>query len=435
MRSLIIGNGAREHVIAERMAEGSELYAFMAKRNPGIAQISEEFQVGNLVDFDEIGKFADKINPDYIFVGPEEPLARGIVDELKYDVVGPTRDLARLEWDKGFCRKFLRDHLGRGYPKYAVCSKYEEAKEAIDELGEVAVKPSGLTAGKGVRVMGQQLKDAQDAKSYAKRVLEKNIGGVGEVVIEEKLEGEEFTLQAFTDGLHLAPMPLVQDHKHAYEGDTGPMTGGMGSYSDSNHLLPFLDDGDYEEALGIMEATIAALHEMGESYRGVLYGGFMLTESGPRLLEYNVRFGDPEAMNVLSLMKDDLSEVCLSIFDGTLKKVGFEPKATVCKYLVPRGYPKNPTVGACVNVDEAAIGGKGARIYYASVEERGGKTYTSTSRSLALIGVARSIYEAEEIAEGAISSLNPGKLSYRSDIGKERLIERRITHMREIRGL
>ncbi len=432
MKSLIVGNGAREHAIAERMAEGSELYAFISKKNPGIAKICKEFEIGDLLDFDKIKKFADKVEPDYVFVGPEGPLAKGIVDALEYEVVGPNENLAKLESDKGFCKEFMKRHLGRGYPQFEVCTSYTEAKNAIDALDKVVVKPGGLTAGKGVKVMGQQLESKEDAKEYAREVLEKKIGGIEKVVIEEKINGEEFTLQAFTDGVRLAPMPLVQDHKHAYENDAGPMTGGMGSYSDSDHLLPFLNATDHKEALKIMEDTIDAIRKTGR-YRGVLYGGFMLTKDGPKLLEYNVRFGDPEAMNVLSLLKTDFSDVCISILDGNLKNVEFEQKATVCKYLVPKGYPTHPEPLAEVFVDKKRIEEMGARLYYASVNERNGKVYTSTSRSFGIVGIAKTLDEAERITERAISTVNSDKLVHRSDIGGKELIEKRIKHMRELR--
>lgn len=232
MKALVVGNGAREHIIAEKLAESSELYAFMGKKNPAIAKLSKDFKVGSLTDFDSIKKFSDGV--DFVFVGPEEPLVNGIAEHIK-NVVGPTKAAAMLEGDKGFCRDFLREKVGFGYPEYEVCSTYEEARRAMEEIRDFVLKPAGLTGGKGVKVLGRQLKSTEGAKDYAKTLL-KN----GDVVVEERLEGEEFTLQAFCDGKRLVPMPLVQDHKYAYEGDRGPMTGGMGSYSAEDTLLPFL---------------------------------------------------------------------------------------------------------------------------------------------------------------------------------------------------
>jgi len=433
MKALLIGNGAREHAIAEKIAENAELYVFMSRRNPGIIKICKDFKIGNLLDFEKIKEFSERIDPDYVFVGPEDPLAQGIADSLDR-AIGPNRKLAKLESDKGFCRELMKENLGCGYPKFEVCSTYEEAKRAIDEIGDVAVKPAGLTAGKGVKVVGQQLKNREEAKEYTKEILEREIGNIKSVVIEEKLEGEEFTMQAFTDGSHLSVMPIVQDHKYAYEGDRGPMTGGMGSYSDFNHSLPFLNPGENEKAIEIMNETIKAIQKKtGEKYRGILYGGFMLTKDGPKILEYNVRFGDPEAMNVLPLLKTDFSDLCCSILDGSLKSVKFGSRATVCKYLVPKGYPENPEGNVKVNINENEL--KKAKLYYASVDERDHKLYTSASRSFGIVGIADSIEEAEEIAEKAISTVQCDKLFYRKDIGKRELIEKRVEHMQELRGL
>ena len=431
MRSLIIGSGAREHIIAEKLADGSQLFAYMNRKNTGIARLCREFKLGSHVDFERIRDFANKISPDLIFVGPEDPLVAGIADTLE-NVIGPGKASAKLEGDKGFCRKLIRENVGYGYPDFEISESCEEAKEAIDRIGDVVVKPVGLTGGKGVRVMGSQLKDSEEAVRYAAEIIKTD----GRAVIEEKLEGEEFSFQVFCDGKHLSPMPPVQDHKYAYEGDKGPMTGGMGSYSDADHFLPFLSENDVKEARKIMEKTVRGLErETGERYKGVLYGGFMATEDGVKVLEYNVRFGDPEAMNVLPLLKNDLSDICASMLDGNLKRAEFDSKATVCKYLVPDGYPKNPEGGSEVNVDEEKIRKGGARLYYGSVEEKGGKFYTSTSRSFGVLGIADSIEEAERVAEKGISTIENDRIFHRKDIGKRELIKRKIEHMRRLRRL
>jgi phosphoribosylamine--glycine ligase len=415
MKALVVGNGAREHIIAEKLAESSELYAYMGRKNPAIAKLCKKFWIGALDDFENIKRRADGM--DIVFIGPEEPLVGGIADYVD-NVVGPTKIAAMLEGDKSFCRQFMREKIGFGYPEYRICSKYEEAEDVMREWKDFVVKPAGLTGGKGVKVFGKQLKTIEEAKEYIKSLLKS-----GKVVIEERLEGEEFTLQAFCDGKNLIPMPLVQDHKYAYEGDEGPMTGGMGSYSAEDHLLPFLEKKDSDEALRIMKKTIAAV-----DYKGVLYGGFMSTSNGVKLLEYNVRFGDPEAINVLSLLKDDLSEICMKILDGKLGSVEFEKCATVCKYLVPKGYPDNLERGMELSIKEP----KRAKLYYASVCEINGRIYTTGSRALALLGKGGTIDEAEEMAEEGASEVKTDGLWYRRDIGKRELIEKRIEHMRSL---
>ena len=249
-------------------------------------------------------------------------------------------------------------------------------------------------------------------------------------MLEERLIGEEFTLQAFVDGKHLVPMPLVQDHKRAFEGDLGPNTGGMGSYSMPDHSLPFVSRHDAEQAFSIMKDAVAAMEKAGFPYRGILYGQFMNTAEGPMVIEFNARFGDPEAMNVLSLLESDFLTIIEKTIEGTLSAadVRFSNRATVCKYLVPDGYPDNPLTGEelIIRDNHEAI------MYYANVEERAGRLFTQTSRTLAFVGVADRLERAEMIAEDAASSVS-GRVRHRRDIGTARLLEQRIAHMQELR--
>jgi phosphoribosylamine--glycine ligase len=252
----------------------------------------------------------------------------------------------------------------------------------------------------------------------------------GGVVLEERLIGEEFTLQAFVDGKHMTPMPLVQDHKRAFEGDIGPNTGGMGSYSMPDHMLPFVSATDYKKALAIMQSTVGTMERTGHPYKGILYGQFMNTAGGPKVIEFNARFGDPEAMNVLSLLSSDLSDIVVKITTGSLTAadVCFEQAATVCKYIVPSGYPDSPAKG-----DPVTIGTPGeALLYYANIEEQGGKFSTLSSRTLAFVGTGPTLEEAEQRAERSASAVK-GRVRYRRDIGTRALLEQRIAHMKGLR--
>jgi len=317
----------------------------------------------------------------------------------------------------------MASHGIAGCPRYRVFRDPGEAASFIREYeGDLAVKPAGLTGGKGVRVMGEHV-DRAGAMAYVR-----SLGGA--VVLEERLIGEEFTLQAFVDGKRLLPAPLVQDHKRAFEGDEGPNTGGMGSYSMPDHLLPFVTEEDYRKALRIMEDVVRALAREGHPYRGILYGQFMDTKDGPRVVEFNARFGDPEAMNVLPLMKGSLAAVVAGIVEGTLSaaKVDFAKAATVCKYVVPEGYPASPRSGEAISVGDAGQ----ARLYYANVEEREGALSTLTSRTLAFVGIAGTLAEAERAAEGAASSVK-GRVYHRRDIGTRELLARRVAHMEALR--
>jgi phosphoribosylamine--glycine ligase len=310
-----------------------------------------------------------------------------------------------------------------GCLKYRLCQNSAEAIAFIsDHNGDLVIKPIGLTGGKGVKIMGEQV-DRAGAIAYAAQIK-------GPIILEERLIGEEFTLQAFVDGTHLVPMPLVQDHKRAFDGDTGPNTGGMGSYTMPDHMLPFVTKTEYDCAFGIMEATVVALAKAGHPYKGILYGQFMNTAKGPKVIEFNARFGDPEAMNVLSLLTSDLSEIMVKITKGTLapEHVTFEKKATVCKYLVPEGYPESPHAGDPIQVSDP----NGAIIYYANVEERDGSLVTLTSRTLAFVGIGDTLEAAECIAERAAASVR-GLVRYRKDIGTVELLSQRVAHMKELR--
>lgn len=437
---LLIGNGGREHAIAAAIKRGSEceLYAVMNARNPGIARLCKDYVVGSTTDAKLVAKYAESNRIALAVVGPETPLEAGVVDALEEKGIAcaaPRQSVARLETDKAFTRQLMQKYLIRGAPAFGIFTNAKDAAAFIDTLdAPVVVKPSGLTGGKGVRVVGYHLKDNDEAKRYAKEVLSTRIGGVAKVVIEERMEGEEFTLQAFVGG-ELRPTPCVQDHKRAFEGDVGANTGGMGAYSDAGALLPFMTQGDYDDAFAVMRQTLSAVRaETGIEYKGFLYGQFMATADGPKLIEYNARLGDPEAMNVLSILQSDFVEALAGIAAGDVSSdVSFAKLATVCKYLVPQGYPNAPQKDKDIAISEAAVSKSGALLYYANVHEKDNALFTGTSRSIGIVGVAQTISAAERIAEAACSHVK-GPLYHRRDIGTKALVEKRIVHMKKIRG-
>jgi phosphoribosylamine--glycine ligase len=428
MKILVVGGGGREHAIVRALARNSdtEIFSVMGQLNPGISSLAKGVRLCRETDIPGITAYARECGAGYAFIGPEAPLEAGIVDNLEaMDIrcVGPTQAAARLETDKAFCRDMMELHNIDGCPRYRVFHDHSDAIAFIrDHEEDLAIKPIGLTGGKGVRIMGEQI-DRSGAVAYVQSLA-------GGVVLEERLIGEEFTLQAFVDGNHIIPMPLVQDHKRAFEGDLGPNTGGMGSYSMPDHKLPFVSDADYKKALAIMKAVVAALERTGHPYKGILYGQFMNTARGPKVIEFNARFGDPEAMNVLSLLSSDLTDIVYRITEGslTVTDVTFEQNATVCKYIVPSGYPDSPHPGDPITFDPAG----NALVYYANVRENEGKLSTLTSRTLAFVGIGPTLNEAERIAEQAASSVR-GNVRYRRDIGTRALLEQRINHMKELR--
>lgn len=431
MKVLLIGQGAREHVIAESVVKSNGvLYAYMKTRNPGIAKLSKEVKIGSLNDFNNIVDFAKKV--DFCIIGPEDPLAEGVVDRLEdagIPCIGPHSSTARLESSKSFTRLLLTKYMIPGNPDYKVFEDMNDVREYLQTHSNIVVKPDGLTGGKGVKVWGEHLSNINEAETYIRELIEKD----GKVVVEEKLDGEEFTLQAFVDGVNVVGSPLVQDHKRAYEGDQGPNTGGMGSYSFPDHGLPFINREYIPQALDILKKTVNAVKkETGIPYKGILYGQFMLTRNGLKLVEFNCRFGDPEAINILPILETSFTDICLRILDGNLseKHVLFDDKATVVKYLAPVGYPVSP-VPTEVTVSEDDIRKLGGRVYYASVSEKDGKILTTTSRSIAVLGVGSTIEEAERIAENSICYIG-GELFHRRDIGTRKLIQKRIDHVKQL---
>ncbi|MBO8175090.1 MAG: phosphoribosylamine--glycine ligase [Thermococcus sp.] len=431
MKVLLVGAGGRESAIAEVLAKSeAELYVVAKHVNPGIRRMAEEYGIAKETDVEKVLDFALKWNVDLAFIGPEAPLEKGIVNVLEENgvpTVGPSKEAARLETNKAFARTLMEKHKIPGRKLFKVFDDVAEMRAWVDEFGKpIVVKPLGLTGGKGVKVVGYQLKDNEEAKEYAKKLIEKD----GKVLIEERTDGVEFTFQVFTDGKKVIPMPLAQDYPHAYDGDVGPITGGMGSYSCENHLLPFIPKEDYEKALETLKKTVEAMRKEGTPYKGILYGQFMLAKDEPKIIEYNARFGDPEAMNVLPILKTSLVEIGEGIIDGNLKRAEFEQKATVVKYIAPKGYPTDPIKGVKVQISEDKIREEGAKIYYASVDEN----FTMLgSRALAIVGIADSLEEAEKIASAGIKHVK-GEIFYRADVGTKESIAKRIELMKTIRG-
>ncbi|MFX0103849.1 MAG: phosphoribosylamine--glycine ligase [Candidatus Hodarchaeota archaeon] len=438
VKVMLVGNGAREHAIAEALVNsGAELKAFMNKKNPGIASLANnDIRIDALNNFKHAISFGTGV--DFAVVGPEAPLCVGIADALEsagIPCVGPRIEAAQLEGSKIFTRNLLKKYKVPANIEFSTFKKIDGIPSYIDEIGmeNVVVKPDGLTGGKGVKVFGEHVHSKEDIIEYCKEILSEG----GMVVIEEKLDGEEFTLQTFVDGVNILPTPLVQDHKRAYENDEGPNTGGMGSYSMEDHLMPFISKNDVEIALDNMKQTISALKkETGTEYKGFLYGQFMKTSKGIKLVEYNARFGDPEAMNVLPILTSNFVEICQGILKGNLDtiKADFKKVSTVVKYLAPEGYPTSPKAKEPIKVDEGKLDELGVKYYFASVNQNDdGSIVTSTSRTMGILGIANNLQEAEQLAEKGTQSIS-GKLFHRKDIGTQKLLQKRIEHMNKILG-
>lgn len=440
MKILLIASGAREHAIADALSRSHhkpEIISMCTTRNPGIKSLSHELHVGSLLDFPWVMEIAKKAKPDLAIVGPDDPIGGGLADLLEaagIPTVAPKKSLARIESSKSFARDLLRKAIPDSVPKYRVFTSYEPKELnkyiAQDLKGNYVVKYDALRGGKGVKVSGEHLATIEEGMQYAKECIEEG----GRVVIEEKLIGVEFSLLSFVSGTQVVDMPAIQDHKRAYAGDTGPNTGGMGTYTDSDHSLPFLAPADLARAKEINRLTAEALlKECGEPYRGILYGGFIAVNNGIRVIEYNARFGDPEALNVLPLLSSDLVEICQAITQGTLTEdlVRFEHKSTVCKYLTPESYPvSKDQKGAVVTFPPVP---KHARLFFGDIsEDEQGILHVGGSRTAGIVGIGKDLVEAEKIAEEFCRQVK-GPVRHREDIGTASLINQRISLMQAIR--
>jgi phosphoribosylamine--glycine ligase len=434
-----IGKSGRLDAIAQALlnsVHSPEVHVLSDVVNKGLSSSATKVYRGASDDWAVVRDFVDHVSPDLVVVGPEEPLAAGIVDKLVargIACVGPNKTLAKLETSKSFTRRLLAKHDIPGNPEHRVFFSNDGIKEYLHTLSNFVVKPDGLTGGKGVKVSGEHLQSFADAIRYCEEIL----AGNQPVIIEEKLDGEEFSFQSFFDGKNIAHTFPIQDHKRARDNDTGPNTGGMGTYSCANHSLPFLTEADVREAEKINCMVGEKLFaETGEKYKGILYGGFMLTKNGLRVIEYNARFGDPEAMNVLPLLETDFLDVCDAITGGTLDQlsVQFQKMATVCKYVVPIEYPGKSTSNATIDVSKLTklqSSESRLRVYYGAVEDDGENLLLTGSRAIAVVGIGSTLVEAERVAERAACAIE-GPVYHRRDIGTAQLVQKRCDHIAKI---
>lgn len=438
VRTLIVGHGGRESALASRMAEHSELYAFAGHANPSLVRYAEEsggeVQLGDVCDSAAVAQFAREREIDIAMVSADEPLAAGVVDELLAQgtrAVGPTRAGAEIEWNKAFARELLADVAPEATPKLRVVHRVEEIEEAVASFDDlpIVVKPSGLTGGKGVKVMGPHLASHADAADYARSLLMDPKPG-DSVLIEERITGAEFTIQAISDGRTTVFPHSTYDYPYRFDGDEGPGTGGMGSLSTEREVLPFMTSEHYEQACSVIERVIARLGEEGRRFNGVMNSGFFATADGIRVIEFNARFGDPECMNVMSLFRGDWTHVMERICAGELsaKDVPLSAEASLVLYLVSPDYALPRAPGTTPQTYEFALSVEemeraGCSVFFSSAERIAGDTYRTvgTSRAVALATTAPTLSEAHERIVAQASGV--GVLEWRREVGDERYLQ------------
>jgi phosphoribosylamine--glycine ligase len=421
MKVLILGSGGREHALAWAISSSDRVSEVVcAPGNGGMARMYRCVPV-NLSDLNSMISLVETERPALTVVGPEMPLALGIVDALRdrqLRVFGPTRAAAMLETSKGFAKRFLQRH-NIPTANYAVCSTPEELEKAVEMFHPpLVVKADGLAAGKGVIICQSHRTAVEAARSMFTGAL---LGSAEhQVVIEEFLEGEEISFLCLTDGRHVAPLVPAQDHKRIGEGDTGPNTGGMGVYSTGDMLDPGMTEWILHH---IAQPTIDGMADEETPFTGVLYCGLMMTARGPQVLEFNARFGDPETQAILMRMESDLLEALEACVDGTLSntQLRWSQGASACVVASSSGYPGSYKTGFPISGLDGAGRIPGVQLFHAGTALQDGNVVTSGGRVLGVTAAAPSLQEALNRAYEAIAEVNFQGMYYRRDIGHRAL--------------
>ena len=415
---MVIGGGGREHAIIRKLKESrsvDKIYALPG--NGGIARDAECYPI-KVMDFDGIVKFARTNKVDYCVVAPDDPLAAGLVDVLEENGVscfGPVKDAAIIESSKAFSKELMKKY-GIPTASYEVFTDMGEAINYLDTAPmPIVIKADGLALGKGV-IIARDKFEAREA--VVSMMEEKKFGDSGNrVVIEEFLEGPEVSVLAFTDGETVKPMVSSMDHKRAGDNDTGLNTGGMGTIAPN----PFYTEKIAAECMErIFLPTIRAMKKENRTFRGCLYFGLMLTKDGPKVIEYNCRFGDPETQVVLPLLKSDLFEIMLAVTEGRLAQteVSFSDESACCVIVASGGYPEHYEKGFEITVDDEKLYDS---IYVAGAEKKYGKLFTSGGRVLGVTATAPTLEKAVSEAYDKVGKVHFEKAFYRSDIGQRAL--------------
>ncbi|MDH3973466.1 MAG: phosphoribosylamine--glycine ligase [Deltaproteobacteria bacterium] len=421
MKVLVIGSGGREHALVWKISKSSLVdKVYCAPGNAGIAEIAETADL-SASDIDGLADFAKREAIDLTVVGPEVPLTMGIVDHFEKEglkIFGPSGAAAELEGSKAFSKAIMKKY-GVPTAAYASFTSKKEALDYIDKMGApIVIKADGLAAGKGV-VVAQTLAEAGEAVEAM--MGDKAFGAAGEkVVVEEFMDGEEASYLVFSDGKNILPMPTSQDHKAVYDGDKGPNTGGMGAYSPAPVVTEALEKRIIKE---IIKPLIDGMAKEGKPYKGILYAGLMMTKDGPRVVEFNCRFGDPECQPIMMRMKSDIIPVLEAVVEEKLHTVTmeWEERKTVCIVMAAGGYPGNYEKGKEISGLNSFKDRQDLVVFHAGTSGREGKIVTNGGRVLGVTALGEGLEEAINLAYDAVKSISWEGVYFRKDIGKKGL--------------
>lgn len=420
MKILIIGGGGREHALAWKIAQSPKVTElFCAPGNPGTASIATNINIPG-DDIDRLLEFALDRSIDLTVVGPEQPLVLGLADWFQDNglkVFGPSAKAAQLEGSKAFSKDLMKKY-NIPTADYAAFDDADEARAYVKGKGPQVVKADGLAAGKGVFVCA----DEAEAVDAINQIMNDRIFGESgnRIIVEERLEGQEVSLLAFTDGTTVLPMEAAQDHKAVFDGDTGPNTGGMGAYSPAPIFTPELKQEVFQR---IIVPAVNGMREDGIPYQGVLYAGLMITDKGPKTLEFNARFGDPETQPLMMRMQSDIVPIMEACADGTLDACALEwkPEAAVCVVMASGGYPGKYEKGKPIQgLDQASLL-EGVTVFHAGTKQDGDAIVTQGGRVLGVTALGDTVQAAIAKAYQAVDKIRWEGVQFRTDIGKKAL--------------
>ncbi len=426
-KCLLLGNGGREAVLAEYISKGYSLYTVCSYENPSIIEMVKKsggkYIIGDPFNKETVANFIKENNIEVCLISSDNLLQDGLIDiakDLGLKTFGPTSKGAKIEWSKTYALSIVEKLAPEMIIKNYNITSIEELKNIIDTYNDdsFVVKPEGLTGGKGVKVGGIHFKGKKEGFEYAKSCLEIS----GNVIIQDKIEGREFTIMALTDGENIVVTPTTFDYPYRFDKDKGPGTGGMGCLSFKDGMLPFLEQKDIDKCSKLIKETLKYINKDNLEFNGVIYGGFFKTKNGIKFIEFNSRFGDPEALNVLNSLETPFTEVMQNIFNKTLstENCKFKKECTFTLYIVTKEYAvENRKEPLIFTINREEIEKQGVKIYFANTKHLDGNKYSSVSNSrlFGLTTSAKTLQVAREKVYNSIKGNMDEKLDYRTDIG------------------